>query len=188
MARPRSDDKRSAILSAAIRIIASQGLGAPTAMIAKEASVSNGSLFTYFETKTELLNRIYVELKSEMAATALDELPIKEETREQMLHMWSRWLRWSISFPEKRRALAHLDVSDEITPASRQAARQAMSGIAKLLENGRAQGAMRDAPLGLVVGLITALANAAVDFIIADQANADQHTQATFNALWRMIG
>jgi AcrR family transcriptional regulator len=38
-------------MSAAIRVIASEGLGAPTATIAKEAGVSNGSLFTYFETK-----------------------------------------------------------------------------------------------------------------------------------------
>ena len=30
------------------------GLGAPTATIAKEAGVSNGSLFTYFETKADL--------------------------------------------------------------------------------------------------------------------------------------
>ena len=34
MARPKSDDRRSAILAAAIRIFASQGLGAPTATIA----------------------------------------------------------------------------------------------------------------------------------------------------------
>jgi AcrR family transcriptional regulator len=38
-------------MSAAIRVIASEGPGAPTATIAKEAGVSNGSLFTYFETK-----------------------------------------------------------------------------------------------------------------------------------------
>ncbi len=55
MARPKSDDKRSAIVSAAIRVIAGQGLGAATATIAKEAGVSNGSLFTYFETKADLL-------------------------------------------------------------------------------------------------------------------------------------
>ena len=188
MVRPRSDDKRRAITSAAIRIIASRGLGAPTALIAKEAQVSNGSLFTYFDTKTELLNDIYRELKVEMAAAALDDLPTEAGTREQMLWMWSHWLRWAAACPEKRRALAHLDVSDEITPASRQAASQAMSGIAALLERSCAQGAMRDAPLRLVVSLMSALADAAVDFIIADPADADRHSRVTFDALWRMLG
>ena len=49
MARPKSDDKRDALVAAAARVIAAQGLSAPTAVIAKEAGVSNGSLFTYFE-------------------------------------------------------------------------------------------------------------------------------------------
>ena len=35
------------------------------ALIAKEAEVSNGLLFTYFETKVVLLNELYVELKTE---------------------------------------------------------------------------------------------------------------------------
>ena len=64
--RPRSDEKRSAILQAATRVIVMQGLSAPTAGIAKEAGVANGSLFTYFETKTDLFNHPYLELKAEM--------------------------------------------------------------------------------------------------------------------------
>src|SRR5258708_24562846 len=93
MARPRSDDKRNAIMSAAIRVIASQGLGAATATIAEEAGVSNGSLFTYFETKADLMNQLYIELKAEMAAAALDRLPTKSDIRKQELHMWSNSLR-----------------------------------------------------------------------------------------------
>lgn len=50
MSRPRSDEKRKALLEAATRIIVTQGLSAPTADIVKEAGVANGSLFTYFET------------------------------------------------------------------------------------------------------------------------------------------
>ena len=71
MARPRSEDKQNAILEAATRVIGTHGLSEPTAMIAKEAGVSNGSLFAYFETKADLLNRLYVDLKAEMAAGAL---------------------------------------------------------------------------------------------------------------------
>src|SRR5271168_373475 len=129
MARPRSDDRRSAIISAAIRVIAAQGLSAPTATIAKEAGVSNGSLFTYFETKADLLNQLYVELKAEMGAAALDGLPTGSDIRKQALHMWSHWLGWATSYPEKRRTLAHLGVSNDITAESRQTAHQTMAGV-----------------------------------------------------------
>ena len=70
MARPRSDERRNAILAAATRVIASHGLGTATAAIAKEAGVSNGSLFVYFDTKVTLFNQLYVTLKTEMAEAA----------------------------------------------------------------------------------------------------------------------
>src|SRR5450830_469511 len=106
MARPRSEEKREAITTAAIRIIAEQGLSAPTAMIAKAAGVSNGALFTYFETKADLLNQLYVALKTELAAATTTGMPGAAGMREQLLHLWNSWVRWSISHPLKRRALA----------------------------------------------------------------------------------
>jgi AcrR family transcriptional regulator len=188
VARPRSDDKRSAILAAATRVIVSQGLSAPTAVIAREAGVANGSLFTYFETKSELFNSLYVELKREMSYAAIDGLPQEAAPREQLLHMWLSWAKLAVEYPEKRRALAQLDVSDEITPASRMAGHQAMAGVAELLERIRLGGAMRDAPMGLVVAMLNALANATIEFMVSDPKHADVHCSAGFDALWRVIG
>ncbi|WP_158816313.1 TetR/AcrR family transcriptional regulator [Methylocapsa sp. S129] len=187
MARPKSGDKRDAIIAAAIRVIAAQGLSAPTALIAKEAGVSNGSLFTYFETKADLMNRLYVALKMEMGAAALDGIPTESDIREQALHMWSHWLRWATACPEKRRTLAHLGVSDDITPESHQTGRQTMAGIAKLVERSRENGPMRDAPLGFVVALMSAMADATIDFMLHDPAQAEKHGAAAFDALWRMV-
>ena len=187
MARPRSEDKRNAILEAATRVIATHGLSAPTAMIAKEAGVSNGSLFAYFETKADLLNRLYVVLKAEMAAVAHEGLPTESDIRTQMFHMWSHLLRWATSCPEKRRTLAHLSVSDVITSESRQNAIDEIAGIIQLLERGRENGPMRDAPLAFVAALMNALVDATIDYMIQDPANADKHCMAAFDAFWRMI-
>ena len=188
MARPKSDDKRSAILWAATRVIASQGLGAPTATIAREAGVSNGSLFTYFATKADLLNQLYLELKGEMATVALGGSSAEGNVREPLLGLWTQWLRWAAASPEKRRTLAHLAVSDDITPSSREAGHQAMAGIAKFLDRSRVQGPMRDTPLGFVLALMNALADTTVDFMIQDPAHAEDHCRASFDALWRMVG
>jgi AcrR family transcriptional regulator len=187
MARPRSDDKRDAILAAAIQVIAAQGLSAPTAMIASEAGVSNGSLFTYFKTKSDLLNHLYCDLKTEMAAVAMEGLNPKHDLRAQSLHMWNHTLQWAAAYPEKRRVLAHLGVSDDITPASREAGHKAMAPIARLLDQSRKDGAMRKAPLDFVAGLMSALTDATADFMIRDPANASKHCKAGFEALWRMV-
>ena len=187
MARPKSEDKRNAIMSAATRVIVTQGLSAPTAVIAREAGVANGSLFTYFETKAELFNQLYLELKAGMASVALDGLPAKAALRRQFLHVWSNWTRWAVAHPEQRRALALLGVSDEITPASRAAGHQTMAGIAELMERSRAGGPLRDVPMAFVAALMNSMAEATMDFMVNDPANAETHCKTGFDALWRVL-
>jgi AcrR family transcriptional regulator len=187
MAKPKSEEKRNAIMSAAARIVATQGLGAPTAMIAQEAGVANGTLFTYFETKADLFNALYVELKTERASAALKGLPVTADLRKQMFHLWSHSMDWAIANPEKRRALAQLTVSDEITEASRAAGHKAMSSVAKVLEQSRAGGPLRNAPMGFVVAIMNSLGDATMEFMTQDPANAKKHSKAGFDALWRVL-
>lgn len=184
MARPRSSDRRDAILSAATRVIAAQGLGAPTAAIAKEAGVSNGSLFLYFDTKAALLDELYVTLKTEMGTTALAGLPAQAAPRDQVHHMWTQWVRWATSAPDKHRALARLQVSGEITEQSHRAVSAAFGGIADLLERSRADGTM---PLDFLLVLMNAIADAAIDTMIREPAQAEAYNRLAFEAVWRVI-
>jgi AcrR family transcriptional regulator len=174
-------------MEAATRVIASHGLGAATAMIAKEAGVSNGSLFTYFETKADLLNQLYLELKTGMASAAVEGLPAGGELRDQLFCLWSNWMGWAVTNPEKRHALAQLGVSDEITQASRAAGHKTMAGIGELMERSRANGPMLNAPMSFVVAIMNSVAEATMDFMVQDPANAKKHSKAGFDALWRML-
>jgi AcrR family transcriptional regulator len=187
MARPRSEDKRNAIMEAATRVIATDGLGAATATIANEAGVSNGSLFTYFETKADLLNQLYLELKTEMASAAMKNFPEKAKFRDQGFHVWRNWMEFAVSFPEKRRALAQLGVSDEITPATRAAAHKTMRGLADLMEELRTHGPLRNVSMGFVGAMMNSLAEATMDFMIQDKPNARKYCKAGFEAFWRAM-
>lgn len=185
MARPKSNDKRDAILAAAIRVIVSQGLSAPTATIAKEAGISNGSLFTYFETKADLFNQLYIGLKAEMTAAALTGFPAKAALRKQAFHVWSHWMHWAASHPDKRRVLAHLGVSDQITPETRAAIHQQMSALVEVMGKVTARGSLKNAPMNFVGAMITSLAETTMDFMIKEPANADKHCSVGFETFWR---
>lgn len=187
MARPRDHDRRTAILTAATRAISAQGLGASTASIAKEAGVSNGSLFVYFDTKAALLNELFVSLKTEMAQSSLVGIPVEGEPREQMLHVWTQWMRWATASPEKRRALAHLLVSDDITAASHEVVNTAFGAMADLLERSRAGGPMQHAPLSFVLTLTNTIAETTIDTVIREPADAENITSLAFDATWRVI-
>jgi AcrR family transcriptional regulator len=187
MARPRSDDKRAAIMDAATRLIVSQGLNVATAAIAKEAGVANGSLFTYFATKADLFNQLYLGLKTEMANTASQGVSPTATIRDQFARAWSNWMRWTLKNPDKRRALAQLGVSSELTSATRASGHQVMGAFAALMERSRAKGPMRDVSLAYLGALMNAIADTTMDFILNDRPHAEKHSKTGFEALWRMI-
>jgi AcrR family transcriptional regulator len=188
MARAKSEDKRDALLLAAARVIAEQGLSAPTAVIAREAGVANGTLFTYFETKADLFNQLYLELKTGMAAAALEGIPVEAPVREQYSRTWSNWMRWGTSNPAKRRARALLGASDDIAPETRADADRAMTEFGGMLDRARSRGPMRDAPMEFVVAAVDSLAETTMDFMASDPARADEHSRSGFAALCGMLG
>ncbi len=187
MTRLKSEDKRNAIMEAATRLIVTHGLSAPTAMIAQEAGVANGTLFTYFETKADLFNQLYLELKAGMASAALEGLPTEAELHERVFHIWSNWMDWAVDNPEKRRALAQLGVSGEITPAIHAAAHETTRGLAELMEQMRVTGPLHNTPIDFAAAIMNSLAEATMDFMIHDPTNAKEHCKAGFDALWRVI-
>ena len=60
-------DKKAAIASTAVRLFTERGIhGTPTSLIAREAGISNGTLFHYFPTKEDLITFAYREIKGRM--------------------------------------------------------------------------------------------------------------------------
>jgi AcrR family transcriptional regulator len=186
MARAKNEDRRQAILSAATTLIANEGLAAATASIAKAAGVPSGSVFTYFETKNELINELYKELKLELVATVLAQLP-KKDAKKQLHHIWTRWTEWGVAFPDKRRVLAQLAVSDEISATSREHALRAAAPTLSVIDQVRQQGILKSRGLAFVGAIVEAMATTTMDFMIREPKHAAHFREAGFETLWKAI-
>ncbi|HFJ9613154.1 TPA: TetR/AcrR family transcriptional regulator [Stenotrophomonas maltophilia] len=187
MARPRSDARKAAILAAATEVIAAQGLGAATASIAQAAEISHGSLFTYFKTKAELFNELYLALKVELSESIEKTLPPSVDLKVQMYHIWSSWMSWGVAHPQKLRALAQLSVSDQITSESRQAAMKIAEAGLELVRNVGAMGALKNLPPAFVNGVLEALAATTIGFMSSTPDLAEEACNASFEAIWRAL-
>jgi AcrR family transcriptional regulator len=187
MARPLSDDRRNTIIMAATELIASRGLGTSTADIAKHAGISNGSVFTYFKTKTELFNALYSELKEELIETVVAAVPNDQDERSQLRCFWLARTHWGVMNPEKRKVLAQLHVSDKISETNRRAATVSATPILNLINQAAMRGTLRAAPRGYVLELVEGMASTTMDFMIANPATAEEASLAGFDALWRML-
>src|ERR1700730_13401752 len=187
MARQKSEDKRQAILSAAVTQIAREGLGASTASIAKEAAVANGTFFTYFETKQELLNQLDVELRLELIAVVREGWPDASSPRARFKHCWMRWTKWGADFPDKRKALAQLGVSDLVTAETRALGlREAEFTLDAIREIAR-KGALKGQPSAFLFSIVEALAGTTMDFMIRDPRHAEGIQTSGFEAACKAI-
>jgi hypothetical protein len=120
-------------------------------------------------------------------AASLAGLPGEGDARQQLRHVWNQWLRCAMANPEKRRALALLQICDEITAESHRAAREAQRLVAGVFERSWANGPMSDAPVRFALTLTNAIAEAAIDAITRDPANAETHGGIAFEAIWRVL-
>ncbi|MDP9802906.1 TetR/AcrR family transcriptional regulator [Acinetobacter calcoaceticus] len=120
MARPLSEAKRDSLLEAASELIAQLGTGASTSKIAKAAGVSEGTLFTYFPSKDDLINELFIEIEGELADSILAPYPLDASARDRLFMVWNRLIEWGLNHSTARKALRQLKVSDLVTLASRE--------------------------------------------------------------------
>ncbi|HEY9126865.1 MAG TPA: TetR/AcrR family transcriptional regulator [Acidobacteriaceae bacterium] len=186
MARPKSPEKRQAILDSAVRAIAQSGLGASTAAIAKGAGIAEGTLFTYFATKDALFNELYGELKSATYRRINEEFPGEARLRDRARHIWRQTLQLAVEMPEARKASIQLNLSETINAETRDrligdraAVDQAMSELSK-------RGAFKDLPAGFAAAAMSAMQQAVLDSIAKDPKKRATLIEEGFNAFWQM--
>lgn len=187
MARPRSEDKRNAILAAAVEAFAEAGLGAPTARIAKAAGVAEGTLFTYFTTKDELLNQLYLSLKTELRDATMPACPRNADLREKTRHFWLAYVAWGAAQPDKRRLLGLMKLSPSIKEATRNAGAEAFADLLDALREGIARGQLQPYSTDFVCAIMSALAETTMEFMCLEPKQAARHRDNGFAAFWQAI-
>lgn len=114
MARPKSEDKKQALLEAATTAIAQSGIAASTAVIARNAGVAEGTLFRYFATKDELINELYLYLKQSLCQSMIANLDRSlTDAKALTFYIWRSYISWGINHTQGHRAIRQLAVSEK---------------------------------------------------------------------------
>ena len=189
MARPKSEDKRNAILAAATHLFAERGLtAAPTSEISKAAGVAEGTLFTYFKTKDDLINALYREIKLELADAMMSDFPRKKNVRTRLRHVWDRYVNWGIAHPKQRKVLAQLQVSEVLSKESRDAGSAPFVEFQIMVRDAIEQHVLRaDLPIELISRMLAASAEATIDLIALKRSMANRYRNGGFEIYWSGI-
>jgi AcrR family transcriptional regulator len=187
MARPRSKDKRNAILDAAAEVVAKLGTGAPTAKIAKDAGVAEGTLFTYFSSKDELLNELYLVLKADLSRAMTEGYPSAKTLIERARHVWNSYVGWGSAHPLKHKAVTQLGVSDRVTEKTKKLGAGAFEEINQTIREMQAGGVLKDQPPAFASAMLGAMADTTMNFIARQPGRAKHYTKAGFEAFWKAV-
>ncbi|TLY52334.1 MAG: TetR/AcrR family transcriptional regulator [Gammaproteobacteria bacterium] len=186
MARPLSEEKREAILAAAAELIATSGTGASTASIAKAAGVAEGTLFTYFATKDDLLNQLFLEIETNLAQTMMAAYPAKGGSRERIRHLWDRLIAWGAANPTWRKVLRQLKVSGRITAESRRRSNALFRESRELVEQSMAGHVDPERMSFYIDTVLIGLADMTIDAMAASPKKQHEHLkQAGFDLYWK---
>ena len=189
MARPKSEDKRNAILNAATRLFAERGLtAAPTSEISKQAGVAEGTLFTYFKTKDDLINALYREIKLELADAMMSDFTRKKNVRTRLRHVWDRYANWGIANPKQYKVLAQLQVSEVLTKESRDAGSAPFVEFQIMIRDAIEQRVFRsDLPAELISKSLVALGEVTIDLTVSKLFKANKYRDSGFQMFWAGI-
>src|ERR1700740_3183384 len=97
-----------------MELFADRGIGhAPTSAISAAAGIAEGTLFTYFRTKDELLNELYRELRTELDRELAD-YPFTADARARLRFIWDRYLNLAMRYPKRLKVLQQLRTSGRL--------------------------------------------------------------------------
>jgi len=186
MARARSPEKRSALLQSAAREIAASGLGASTASIAKGAGLAEGTMFTYFSSKEDLLNELYIDLKTEVYSSIHASFPHDSDLRARVKHIWTEYLRWAIERPDQRKVSTLLNLSSLISPATRDRMIAERGAVSRTMDELGKRGAFKDLPPGFASSAMLAMQEAVMEMATKKPRQRSKLIEQAFDAFWRM--
>lgn len=187
VARSKSQDKRNAILEAATRVFAEGGLGAATSAISGKAGIAEGTLFTYFKTKDELVNTLYREIKVELADAMMSGFPRRKSVRSRLEHVWNQYVAWGVKNPLQHRVLRQIEIWNGLTSESKKAGSAPFVEVARMIEEAEKEHIVQGLPRRFVEATMSALAETVMELVRQDPGRAKTYRIAGFEMLWKGV-
>ena len=175
MARPKSEDKKQALLEAATAAFAQSGIAASTSAIARSAGVAEGTLFRYFATKDELLNELYLAIKLRLVRTM------------NASNSWNSYIDWGVCNPMEHKAIRRMALSERITDETRRQVKESFPELNEMCQLSVKEIFLSEAYRAFGDALFLSLAETTIEFASHDPQRAREIIALGFEAMWHAL-
>lgn len=183
-------DKETQIIETAIRLFAEEGTSVPTSKIAKEAGVSNGTLFNYFPTKQDLIDSVFFFIKEKMANHIMTEVNFEADIKDMLHETWRILILWAADHPLEDEVVNVLKISQVLSDDVREASEHFFAAIYEALENSMKDNIIIEIPVDFLCDLSAAYLRGTVSYARNNDIEKDELEQLidmSFEIYWNGI-
>ncbi|MBE7688727.1 TetR/AcrR family transcriptional regulator [Tenacibaculum finnmarkense] len=185
----KSIDKRNALVKATIELVNNNGFHAtPMSKIAKMAKVSPATIYLYFESKQDLVNQTYIEVKSKYTDYAFATYSDKVSVEAGFEIIWKRIAEFKLKECENAMFLAQCDNTPVIDEESRQEGIKHLQPLLDLWNRGKKEGIIK--PMSDYI--LYAYAINPLSFLMISQKRGvftldETHIEEAYQSAWNSI-
>ncbi len=182
-------DKRTAVLQAALELISEKGFhGTPMSQVAQAANVGVGTIYRYFASKEDLITALYTDLKTQVAQAMLigysNDLPI----RVRFTRIQKNLFNYYLNHPKELRFLEQYSNSPFIDSLSREEGLRMLEPITELFLYAQQQQVIKEMPVVILMQLVYGATVALVKLRLSGSvAMTNTDLDAVLDVLWDAI-
>lgn len=184
-------DKQDQILQAALPLFVQYGFhGTPTSRIAKEAGVSNGTLFHYFKTKEDLVVALYNRAKDDMSQYITATIDPQASVETLFRTLFFRSIYWALDNQQAFFYIQQFYFSPHMSQLPADAVAEQTRSHRELIGRGVAEGVLKPLPVDLIYTMMNSQLFGLYQYLTAQPMTAaERHetVQQSIDLLWDMM-
>ena len=182
-------DKRKAALKATLDLVAERGFqGAPMSLIAQRADIGVGTIYRYFSGKDDLINALYIDIKTRLAQYIVNRQPKNVSIQERFIRFIRSTIEYFVENPPELFFTEQYENSPLITMATRAEAERVSKSASALIENAMLDSAIKELPLEIIGALISSSTIALAKICSSEAYKPDEDILTkSIVAIWDMI-
>lgn len=182
-------DKKAAALKAALELISEQGFhGTPMSQIAQRANVGVGTIYRYFSGKEDLINELYIHVKSRLARYTLHNYAENRPVRESFIVLLRNIVDYFRANPQELFFMEQYANSPLITAASHEEGLRMFEPVNTMFRRAREANLLKELPMEMLSTIAYGATISLVKLCLSGKAEIEEaDLDAGVDAIWDAI-
>ena len=181
-------DNKTKILNAALKLFITEGFdGTSTAKIAKEAGVSNGTLFHHFKTKEALIGKLYVAIKADYKNYLAEHMTQSDTIKGRIKQLWYSCVQWYMLNADGIKFFSMFLSSPHIDSLTKEEVSRNFDFISELFQEAIDSEIIIDINPDLIMHYYSSSVRAFANFITENPDQLEAYSDIAFQMWWRSV-